>query len=297
MSSVEFKNFLSELKKISLDPEAGVAELRRTFVKIAETVPLPSDTCYAEVQAGTINAEWVSVTQSQGDAVLFYIHGGGCVFGTPVTHRAFIASICKATGLKAFSIDYRLAPENPFPAAIEDCVAAYEWLIAQGTDASRIVLAGDSAGGCLLLSTLLVLRDMKKSLPAAAVVLSPITDHAQTGESQRTRVAEDPIITDKLQKFCSKSYLGTGTDARNPLVSPLYADPTDFPPILVMVGSAELLLDDSLRWAHKAKKAGVDVELVVGQDMIHVWPLFAGFFPEADQGINTITAFISRHLV
>lgn len=296
MPSAEFAAFLNEVRKSPIDPDVGVDELRGIFRKMAEAIAPPSDAHFEAVEVGAVRAEWTTVAESHGEDVLLYIHGGGYVCGAPNTHRALVGRICKATGLKALSIDYRLAPEHPFPAAIEDCLSAYEWLIAQGTEASRIVIVGDSAGGGLVLALLMSLRDAGKALPAAAVVLSPFSDLALTGETLRTKAMDDPIISRKLLHFFTSCYLRADEDARNPLASPLYGNLTGLPPIFVMVGTAETLLDDSLRWVDRAKKSGGNVELVLGQEMIHAWPFFVGVFPEAAQAVDTIAAFIKRNL-
>ncbi len=204
------------------------------------------------------------------------------------------ARISRASGARVLAINYRLAPEHPFPAAVEDATAAYRWLLAQGIAPNRIVIAGDSAGGGLTISTLLALRDAKQPLPAAAVPISPWTDLAATGESLRTLAGKDPMVQAEPLKEMAKLYLGKA-DAKNPLASPLYADFKGLPPMLIQVGGAEILLDDAKRVADKAKAAGVMVELEVWDEMVHVWHVFAKLLPEGQQAIDRIGRFVREY--
>jgi len=216
--------------------------------------------------------------------------------GSPAGYRNFVARICRAGEVRALSVDYRLAPEAPFPAALEDAVKTYQWLLQQQVQPSRIVIAGDSAGGGLTLSTLLALKEKGIPLPAAAICLSPSTDLARTGSSILTKATEDVFLTRELLDVCYDSYLGPRGDPQNPLASPLYSDLTGLPPLLIMVGTAEVLLDDSTRLAEKAKEAGVEVELQVAEGMFHVWSFFASVIPEGQQAVEAMGAFIRKRL-
>jgi acetyl esterase/lipase len=226
--------------------------------------------------------------------VLLYLHGGAYQIGSPATLRHMIALIAGAAEARALSVAYRLAPEHPFPAAIEDALTAYRFLLAAGTDPQDIVIAGDSAGGGLTLATLVALRDAGDRLPAAAVAMSPWTDLALTGDSLRTRADVDVMIKPSGMAESAAIYLA-GADPRHPYASPLYADLQGLPPILIHVGDAEVILDDSTRFAAKARGDGVDVTLEVWPEMPHVWHAFAGLLPESDQAIERIGDWLQTH--
>jgi monoterpene epsilon-lactone hydrolase len=196
--------------------------------------------------------------------------------------------------MRALLIEYRLAPEHPFPAAVEDSVAAYRWLLKEGFDPARIAVAGDSAGGGLTVATMVKLRDENEPLPAAAVCLSPWVDMEGIGESMKTRAEVDPIVERGPLLEMAEAYLG-GADPRTPLAAPLYADLKGLPPMLIQVGTAEVLLDDSTRLAEEAKKAGVDVTLEPWEDMIHIWQFFASMVPEGRDAVDRIASFIHKH--
>jgi epsilon-lactone hydrolase len=196
--------------------------------------------------------------------------------------------------VRALLIDSRLAPEHPFPAAVEDATAAYRWLLAQGCKPRKIALAGDSAGGGLTLATLLALRDEQTPLPACAVPISPWTDVEGTGASVKTKASRDPMVreTDLLRYG---ALYGGNTDLRNPLISPLHGDYRGIPPLLIQVGEAEIILDDSTRVAERAKQAGVQVDLEVWDEMVHVWHVFAKLLPEAHQAIEKVGSYVIAH--
>ena len=209
------------------------------------------------------------------------------------THRDLVARIARAAGVRALSVEYRLAPENPHPAAVEDSTAAYRWLLGQGLDPARVVLAGDSAGGGLTIATLVALRDAGDPLPAAGVCLSPWVDLEGIGESMTTKAALDPLIQhDGLVKM-GRLYLGD-LDPHTALAAPLYADLGGLPPLLIQVGTAEALLDNATRVAETASAAGVDVTLEPWDDMIHVWQIFGSMLPEARGAIDRIGDFIRK---
>jgi epsilon-lactone hydrolase len=242
-----------------------------------------------------VPAEWVVAAGADSDRVLLYLHGGAYQIGSPATHRHMVALLSGAAGARVLSVDYRLAPEHPFPAALDDAVTAYRWLLATGTDRGVLALAGDSAGGGLALATLVALRDAGEAMPAAAVVLSPWTDLALTGESLRTRADADVLIKPGGMAETAEAYLA-GQDPRHPYASPLYADLHGLPPLLIHVGDAEVILDDSTRLAARARDHGVDVTLEVWDEMPHVWHAFAGLLPEADQAIERIGGWLSGRI-
>ena len=214
--------------------------------------------------------------------------------GSINTHREMVSHISRAAKARVLIIDYRLAPEHPFPAAVEDAKAAFQWLIKQGFDPAKIVVAGDSAGGGLTLATLSALRDGKNPLPAAAVCLSPWVDLEACGESMATKAEADPMVQREAILKIARAYLG-GRGARTPLAAPLHADLQGLPPLLIQVGTAETLLDDALRIAEKARKAGVEVILEPWEDMIHVWQYYASRVPEAKKAVEDIGRFILEH--
>jgi epsilon-lactone hydrolase len=232
------------------------------------------------------------------DAVIFYTHGGGYISGTCSDHRAMVAKLVACSGVRLLLFEYRLAPEHPYPAALEDTLTAYRWLLKQIKPTTRIIIAGESAGGGLCLATLLALRDLKAQaepnlpLPIAGISISPVTDLALTGKPNRVKGSIEP---ERMSEMCSKYYVGDH-DPRDPYISPLFGDLRGLPPLLMFVGTAEGGLDDSLRFAEKAKAAGVDVRLIVGEGQVHCYPLLPDFIPESKQAMVEIQAFIRKHI-
>ncbi|GLW69424.1 alpha/beta hydrolase [Kitasatospora phosalacinea] len=226
---------------------------------------------------------------------LLFLHGGGYVVGSPDTHAGLIGELVRRTGLRAVSPDYRLAPEHPFPAAVDDGFAAYRELLESGTDPRSLVLAGDSAGGGLVLATLLSARSAGLPLPAAAVLFSPWTDLTLGGASYRSRKEADPIFTEDDIRAYADHYLGAG-DRTNPLASPLFADLTGLPPLLVQVGSNELLLDDAVRLAARAAEQDVTVTLEVESGLPHVFQQQFGRLDEADAALDRAARFLTARL-
>jgi epsilon-lactone hydrolase len=272
--------------------EPTIEQLRAGIEKVAERVA--SDVRCEPVTAGGVKAEWIVPPGADAERVLLYFHGGGYVMGSINTHRAMVARMARAAHARALLIDYRLAPEHPFPAAVEDATAAYRWLLAQGYKPHRIALAGDSAGGGLTLTTLLALRDAHTPLPACAVPISPWTDAEGTGASVKTKAAKDPMVREADLLRYGKLY-GGDTDLKNPLISPLYGDYRGIPPLLIQVGEAEIILDDSTRVTERAKQAGVQVDLEVWDEMVHVWHIFAKLLPEAQHAIEKMGAYVIAH--
>lgn len=242
-----------------------------------------------------LRAEWLVPSDSGKDKVIFFVHGGGYVSGSCADHRIHVSKFVKGTGISALLYEYRLAPEHVFPAALDDSVRAYTWLLAQDNIVpSNIVLAGDSAGGGLCLAMLLALRDKGIPLPAAAVALSPWTDLRCTGRSYRDNADKCLSPCGSWTAF-SRHYAG-GQDAGLPLISPLYGSLHGLPPMLIYVGGDEILLDDSVHFADRAREAGVDVTLRVGKGLFHCFPVCAPLFPEATQAMDDICGFIKGAL-
>jgi len=247
------------------------------------------------VDAGGVPGEWVVAPEADDDRVILYLHGGGYCMGSPSSHRRLVAALSTEARARVLSLDYRLAPEHPYPAAVEDAVTAYRWLLAQGVPAGRIAISGDSAGGGLTLATLLALRDAGDPLPAAAVPLSAWSDVEGTGETMRTKANVDRMVNlDGLKEMAD--WYANGGDMRQPHMSPLHGDFSGIPPLLLQVGGAEVLLDDTLRVAERAKAAGVDVTVEVWDDMPHVFQAFTGLLPEADQAIAKMGEFLKSHM-
>lgn len=241
-----------------------------------------------------LEAEWLIPPGSKAEQVILYTHGGGYVSGSCSDHRALVAKMARACGIRTLLFDYRLAPEHPFPAALDDTLTVYRWLLAEGYEPRNIVVFGESAGGGLCLSALVALRDLQLPLPAAGVALSPWTDLTLSGESYRTR-ASVCLSPAGMSQVCSKYYAGDH-DPRHPWISPLFADLGGLPPVWIVVGDYETMRDDSIRFAEKARAAGCDVTLRVGEEMIHCYPLLAPFFPEATEAMDEICAFIRARI-
>jgi len=242
-----------------------------------------------------IRAEWLIPEGSRSDCALLYLHGGGYVIGSIDSHRNLASQIAAASGCRALIVEYRLAPENRFPAAVDDAAVSYRWLIAQGYEPAKTAIAGDSAGGGLTAAVLVSLRDSGDPLPAAAMLLSPWTDLEVSGESCRTIGWRDPLVSKGILKNYARSYLGT-MDPRDPLASPIYADLKGLPPLCIHVGTCEVLLDDARRLAERARQEGVEVELFVCEDMIHVWQFLSPIVPESREAIEKLGSFFRANI-
>jgi acetyl esterase/lipase len=276
-------------------PDVSWEKSRAAIERESAKAPLPKGTEVTRVDAGGVPAEWVLAAgqgaTTEGPTVL-YLHGGGYTIGSCATHRALAAHLSVATTGPVLTVDYRLAPENPFPAAVHDACAAYRWLLAQpGVSADRTVIGGDSAGGGLAAATVLALKDAGDPRPAGAVCISPWVDMESAGESYTTRAADDPMVDAEGLGRMREAYLGNG-DRRHPLASPIHGDWTGAPPLLIQVGTNEVLLDDARTLAQRARDNGVKVELEAWDGMIHVWHSFCGLIDEADEAVRRIGAFV-----
>jgi acetyl esterase/lipase len=249
---------------------------------------------FERVSAGGVSAEWFRAADSDESRVLVYLHGGGYSLGSIESHRELVTRFCLATGVRALVLDYRLAPEHPFPAQLDDALAAYRWLLSRGIDSKRIAIAGESAGGGLTMSTLVAARDAGDPLPAGSVVISPWVDLEMTGGTMRANERYDFVNRATLEVFARRFV--RDHERRNPLASALHADLAGLPPLLIQAGGAETLLDDARRLAERARRAGVDVELDVGEDMVHAWHVFASFSPEARKAIDRASSFLRARL-
>lgn len=283
MVSKEFQQFIDAINANPFPYEKGIAVARKYYDALADILPPPENAKINEVEINGVRCEWTRVPESRDDKVVMYIHGGGYVMGGLPPYRSICAHFAKSGKAKVLSVDYRLAPEHTFPSSIEDTTACYKWLLDNGYEAENIIVAGDSAGGGLTLATLLNIRDLGMKMPAAAILFSPYTDLTFKGRSIVTNKDADPILTYDFLKSAAQMYVGSENQYDNPLISPVYADMNSLPPMLLFVGTAEILLDDTLRVADNAKKAGVEVELVVEEDLCHIWPITAEKTPEGQK--------------
>ncbi|MEZ4769789.1 MAG: alpha/beta hydrolase [Caldilineales bacterium] len=271
--------------------QGSIEEQRARQERSTRLMRLPAGVKCRNVLANGVAAEWVE-GPAAGAGVILYLHGGAYVLGSVDGHREWIARLAKATGTRALAINYRLAPEHPFPCALEDTLAAYRWLLDQGVRSSDIVLAGDSAGGGLAVAALLALRDAGEHLPAGAVCISPWADLTLSGASVQSQAELDPILDPDSLRMYARCYAADQPLA-TPLLSPVFADMTGLPPLLIQVGTDEILLDDAIRLAERARIAGVDVTLQVWAEMFHVFQLIS-FLPETRQAVNAIAEFCAR---
>ena len=285
----------AHLAKLPPSAAMTIPERRAQYDRAERVFPTPSDVAIEAVTAPTRPAEWLRPPGARADAAVLYLHGGGYVIGSLRSHRHLAAAIARAAGTVALLADYRLAPEHPFPAALDDAVAAYQWLLGRGLAPSRIVVAGDSAGGGLTVATLLALRDRGLPQPAGGVCISPWVDLTCSGATYATKAAVDPIVTRESVAMMAQAYAGAG-DPKAPLLSPLYADLRGLPPLLVQVGSDEVLLDDALGLAERARAAGVDVTVEEWPAMIHVWHWFLPMLAEAERAVDVIGNFVRARL-
>jgi acetyl esterase/lipase len=277
-------------------PQPSVAAARAGIAAAGGWVPPPpAGTHLSKIDAGGVAGELIATPASQRDRHVLYLHGGSYVTGSPALYRNFTWRIAAATRARVLALDYRLAPEHPFPAALDDAFAACRWLLAGEADPRRAAVMGDSAGGGLALALLLKLRDCGHERPAAAVTLSPWTDLALTGASLVRNAKADPMLSIANPRLFAASYLD-GADPRHPYASPLYGNPAGLPPTLIHLGSDEILRDDAVRMAEKMRAAGCHVEIEVWPRMPHVWHLFAPVLPEANAAIARVGAFVDRML-
>ncbi|MEV4612546.1 alpha/beta hydrolase [Kitasatospora sp. NPDC049258] len=274
----------------------SVEELRAGFKALMAQMIVPDGIRTTGTALGDRPALLVEPVGAPRTGTILYFHGGSFVIGSPETALSLTGNLVARTGFRAVSLDYRLAPEHPFPAAIHDCLDAYRALLEGGEDPSAIAFAGDSAGGGLAVTTCLAARDAGLPLPAAIVAFSPSLDATRTGGSMDTKAGIDPIFTRESLRPTGEMYLA-GQDPHQPLLSPaVLADLTGFPPMLLQAGTNEVLLDDSTRLAARARAAGVDVILDITADVPHVFQSFAGLLDEADQALDRAALFLTQHL-
>jgi monoterpene epsilon-lactone hydrolase len=290
----QFRAMLVEQIKPAFHLDVPLAQQRQVLDGMGAAAPMPAGVTVERGELAGLPTERLAAADWSADHLLLHLHGGGYVMGSCASHRALTAQIAAACGIRAVLPEYRLAPEHPFPAALDDAVAVYRAAIEQ-VPAHNVVVVGDSAGGGLTLATLVALRDAGVPLPAAAVVLSPFTDMTFTGESVAGRADVDPWLSPPLLEPVTRHYVGEH-DRRDPRLSPLFADLRGLPPLLIHVGDQEILLSDSTRLSERAREAGVAVELEVWPELWHVFHLFAPALPDAAAALAKIGAFVRGRL-
>ncbi|HTO55576.1 MAG TPA: alpha/beta hydrolase [Myxococcota bacterium] len=296
MSQAELDRLIGKIHKElgTWLPGISVPAMRESWDRLFMDVPELAPVKKQVLKANGVPAEWLDGPGARSDRAVLYLHGGGYVLGGINSHRDLMARISADAKARVLGIDYRLAPEHPFPAAVDDAVSAYRFILDSGITPNHVAIAGDSAGGGLTAATLLAIRDKKLPLPACAALLSPWVDLEGEGQSMNGGVMDDPMVRKDLVALMAPAYLN-GKSARDPLASPLHANLSGLPPLLVQVGRREVLLDDSTRFAQAALRAGVKVELEVWPGMLHVWQLFASELEEGREAIARIGGFLRSH--
>jgi len=274
----------------------GWAARRQRLDEIGSVWPVAADVTLAPVDVNGIAGEWSTVPGSDSSRVLLFLHGGGYCSGSIISHRRMVSEAGRAAGVRTLAIAYRLAPENPFPAALDDALTAWHFLRTHGIAAEHIAIGGDSAGGGLSLAVALKLRDVKEQLPACLWLVSPWTDLTMSGSTLVTKDAIDPLIHKGYLCELADAYLGRAADRKDPCVSPLFAELTGMPPMLIQVGSAETLLDDSLRLAAAAGQTDVRVSLEIWPHMIHAWQLWNARLQPGREALGSAGNFMREHL-
>ena len=269
-------------------------DMRASFHGLSDVGSIPDGVTFTDVDAGGVPAIWAVPDDASATRGVVYLHGGGFMLGAPEFYKALTGHLAKELGCRVLNVDYRLAPEHQFPAALDDSVAAYRWMLTQGVEAAGSAIVGDSAGGGLTLSSLMQLRDDGGPLPAAAIAISPLADLEATGDSMTTNAANDVLIQQASTLGMGMMY--AGEDVTNPLASPLLGDYAGLPPIAFVVGSEETLLDDSTRCAAAAEAAGVDTTLDVVAEMQHDFVLGVGNVPESDAALQRMVSFLDAKL-
>jgi epsilon-lactone hydrolase len=269
---------------------------RQRLDEVGSVWPVAADVTLTAVDINGIPGEWSAVPGSDHSRVLLFFHGGGYCSGSIISHRRMASEAGRAGGVRTLAISYRLAPENPFPAALEDAVTAWHFLRRQGIAAKHIAIGGDSAGGGLSLAVALKLRDVKEELPACLWLVSPWTDLTMSGSTLVTKEAVDPLIHKSYLCELAEAYLGGAVDRKDPRVSPLFANLTGMPPLLIQVGSAETLLDDAMRLAAAAGEADVSVTFEIWPHMIHAWHLWNARLEPGRHALSSAGSFVRRHL-
>ena len=291
MSLAQLEKVVELLSARERPENPTVEDSRVGFEKLARVVGGKTPANARQVDAGGVPSELVSSDEASDQTAVLYLHGGGYVIGSPKTHRELARRLSTASHAQVLVIDYRLAPENLFPAAVEDAVSAYRWLLSEGYAPEKLSIAGDSAGGGLTAATLVSIRDQGLPLPACGVCLSPWVDMESLGDSMTSRADRDPMVQREGLVNMAGVYLADA-DPKSPLAAPMYADLEGLPPLLIQVGASETLFDDAVRLDEKARAAGVETTFEEWDNMIHVWHLFAPMLDEGQQAIERMAEFM-----
>lgn len=283
--------FVSKQLFKRLNPDSNVKAVRRLFEKAQAGKRVAKGVAMRHATIEGVACEWLIPEGCEDAPILYYLHGGAYMMGSPATHRQMLSFIARAAGVRALLPDYALAPENPFPAGLHDCLAVYHGLLAAGANARHIMVGGDSAGGGMTMAMLVSLRDAGDDLPAATILLSPWLDLSASGESMKTRKEKDPWFRPDFMEKIARKYAPEG-DLDYPLVSPVFADATGLPETLIQVGDHEILLSDSTRLSDNISAAGGKVTLQVWPEMWHVFQFFVKLMPESRRAIDDIAKFI-----
>lgn len=291
----KFRNFaLKTLIKLLFKQRSTLEGTRARTARNSNWIkPPPESIVVEQLQLEGLNAEWVYEAGVEDEKVILYLHGGGYVTGSADSHRHMCASLAQSASVKVLLLEYRLAPEHAFPAAVEDTTSAYRWLLNQGHEAENIFIAGDSAGGGLSLAAVQVLRDEGDPLPGGVSCFSPWTDLSMSYDSHRLNARVEAVLHPDNLRLWAFCYAGE-EDLQHPLISPAFADFEQFPPLLIQVGGEEVLLDDALQVAEKAKAVGVEVKLSVYEQMWHVWHATGSFLPESRAAFEEIGEFVNN---
>ena len=274
-------------------PPPDLATTRAGFEDGYRSMPVPDEVTFTPVDAGGVPAEWVTPSEVEGNRAIVYLHGGGYVVGSLNTHRHVVSRLALDAKARLLNVDYRLAPENPYPAALDDAMVAWRWHLANGGEAAHTAISGDSAGGGLTIALCMRLRDEGMALPACAAPISPWTDLTFSGDSMIERAERDPLLAGADALSGMVMAYSASVDATNPYVSPVFGTFDNLPPMMIQVGTEEVLYDDSTRVVKAIENANGSVEFRPWQDMMHVWHLLAGVAPEAEEGIAELAGFIS----
>ena len=295
MASDSFAKLCEAFKKNPLTVRLGLNGLRSEFNNMSIGFKCSDETVFEIVDADGVKVEWVDVMDSILSRVIIYLHGGGYIMGTNEMYHHFAERLAQSTRARILLIDYRLAPENIFPSALNDVITVYKWLLKKSYSPNEIFFAGDGAGAGLMLSSFLKFRSLGIKMPSASACISPLTDLSLTAKSISLKSKVDPILTYELLKFCADNYVGDEGDRCNPFVSPFFGDLSGLPPLLTMVGENEILFDDALRFSKKAEFFGVDSTLVIAHGMIHNWSFFAPILNEGQQVIDYIGKYFAKY--
>jgi monoterpene epsilon-lactone hydrolase len=283
------------LRQAPFDLNGDLAALRSGFEEVMRHIPVAGDVHREGVDLGGVGATEVSISGADSSPVILYFHGGVYVIGSAGATVPLVADLARRTEAKAVSVDYRLAPENPYPAAVEDARTAYEGLLARGIDPSRMAISGESAGGGLAVALLLSLRDAGLPMPSSAFLMSPYADLTLSGSTMIGKADVDPLFTQETLRRRVGDYVG-GAKASDPFISPVFADLRGLPPMLIQVGSHEILLSDAVRLAGRAAEDDVAVALDVTPGVPHVFQAYAAVLDEGDRALNRAAEFLKAHL-